>query len=191
MSAGAACARPAEETTATETAAETPRLPDGVTLVDEYDGADNGFSIPYKKYRLDNGLTVLLHEDHSDPMVHVDVTYHVGSAREEPGRSGFAHLFEHLMFMGTRRVPGSGFDDIMEAEGGANNASTGTDRTNYFSWGPVELLPTLLWLDADRRAGRLDGQIEEEMALEGARTRLARRREGDRSAPLGREREAR
>ena len=67
-------------------------------------GSDDGFSIPFAKYVLDNGLTVVLHEDHSDPMVHVDVTYHVGSAREEAGRSGFAHFFEHMMFEGSENV---------------------------------------------------------------------------------------
>ncbi len=67
-----------------------------------------------------------------------------------PRRSGFAHLFEHLMFMGTERVPGGEFDQIMEAGGGSNNATTSEDRTNYFSYGPANQLPTLLWLDADR-----------------------------------------
>lgn len=103
-----------------------------------------------EKYKLDNGLTVILHEDHSLPVASINLWYRVGSKDEPPRRSGFAHLFEHLMFMGTRRVPGSGFDDVMEAAGGANNATTSTDRTNYFSSGPARLLPTLLWLDADR-----------------------------------------
>jgi len=104
----------------------------------------------YEKYKLDNGMTVILHEDHSLPVVAVNTWYKVGAREEPPGRSGFAHLFEHLMFMGTERVPGSDFDVIMETGGGANNASTSLDRTNYFSSGPSSLLPTLLWLDADR-----------------------------------------
>ena len=103
-----------------------------------------------EKYTLPNGLTVILHEDHSLPIATINLWYYVGAKEEPPRRSGFAHLFEHLMFMGTNRVPGSGFDDIMEAGGGSNNASTSLDRTNYFSSGPAELLPTLLYLDADR-----------------------------------------
>jgi len=106
--------------------------------------------VAYEKFVLENGMTVILHEDHSLPQATVNIWYHVGSKDEAAGRSGFAHLFEHLMFMGTDRVPGSGFDDVMEAGGGHNNASTSTDRTNYFEIGPVELLPTLLWLEADR-----------------------------------------
>jgi len=106
--------------------------------------------IAYEKYQLDNGLTVILHEDHSLPMACINTWFFVGGKDEPAGRSGFAHLFEHLMFMGTERVPGNGFDTIMEAGGGSNNASTGWDRTNYYSFGPSSLLPTLLWLDADR-----------------------------------------
>ncbi len=106
--------------------------------------------VKVEKYQLPNGMTVILHEDHSLPMVAINTWYYVGSKDEPAGRSGFAHLFEHLMFMGTRRVPGGDFDTIMESGGGANNASTSEDRTNYFSFGPSSLLPTLLWLDADR-----------------------------------------
>jgi predicted Zn-dependent peptidase len=95
-------------------------------------------------------MTVILHEDRSLPRASINTWYRVGARNEPAGRSGFAHLFEHLMFMGTQRVPGNGFDVLMETGGGANNASTSLDRTNYFSWGPSELLPTLLWLDADR-----------------------------------------
>jgi predicted Zn-dependent peptidase len=106
--------------------------------------------VKYEKYTLDNGLIVILHEDHTLPIVTVNLWYRVGAKEEPPGRSGFAHLFEHLMFMGTERVKGNDFDIIMESGGGANNASTSLDRTNYYSNGPASLLPTLLWLDADR-----------------------------------------
>lgn len=106
--------------------------------------------ITYQKFTLPNGMTVILHEDHSLPQVVINTWFRVGSKDEPRGRSGFAHLFEHLMFMGTERVPGSEFDNLMEAGGGSNNASTTEDRTNYFSEGPASLLPTLLWLDADR-----------------------------------------
>ncbi|GJQ30567.1 MAG: peptidase M16 [Phycisphaerae bacterium] len=107
-------------------------------------------SVTFEKYQLDNGLTVILHQDRSLPVVAVNTWYRVGSKDEPPGRSGFAHLFEHLMFMGTERVPGNQFDVLMETGGGSNNATTSFDRTNYFSTGPASLLPTLLWLDADR-----------------------------------------
>ncbi|MBC7834450.1 MAG: insulinase family protein [Phycisphaerales bacterium] len=106
--------------------------------------------LKHEKYELPNGMTVILHEDHTLPVAAVNIWYRVGSKDEPKGRTGFAHLFEHLMFMGTRRVPGNEFDVIMETGGGANNATTSSDRTNYFSSGPASLLPTLLWLDADR-----------------------------------------
>ncbi len=122
--------------------------------------------VPYELYTLPNGMTVILHEDHTLPQVTVNTWFYVGSKDDPPGRSGFAHLFEHLMFMGTVRVPGSGYDDMMEAGGGANNASTGSDRTNYLIWGPSSLLPTLLWLDADRLDGLGEAMTEEKVDLQ-------------------------
>src|SRR5215510_12103317 len=109
-----------------------------------------GQDVKFEKYQLDNGMKVILHEDHALPIVTINTWYYVGAKEESAHRSGFAHLFEHLMFMGTDRVPDGQFDQIMESGGGANNASTAFDRTNYFSDGPSSLLPTLLWLDADR-----------------------------------------
>ncbi|CAN5622542.1 pitrilysin family protein [soil metagenome] len=107
-------------------------------------------NVKVEKYKLPNGMTVILNEDHSVPVATVNIWYRVGSKDEPDRRSGFAHLFEHLMFMGTPRVPNGEFDRIMEGEGGSNNASTAEDRTNFYSVGPSNLLPTLLWLDADR-----------------------------------------
>lgn len=107
-------------------------------------------ALAIERYVLPNGLTVILHEDHALPIAAVNIWYRVGSKDEVAGRSGFAHLFEHLMFMGTERVPQGRFDEIMEAGGGSNNATTSQDRTNYFESGPAEMLPTLLWLEADR-----------------------------------------
>lgn len=106
--------------------------------------------VKVEKFTLDNGMTVVLREDHTLPVATINLWYRVGAKEEPPRRSGFAHLFEHLMFMGTQRVPGNDFDKLMEAGGGSNNASTSLDRTNYFSSGPRDLLPALLWLDADR-----------------------------------------
>ncbi len=106
--------------------------------------------IPFERFKLDNGLTVILSEDHTVPTVTVNVMVHVGARFEIPKRTGFAHLFEHLMFMGTDRAPTGKFDEWMEAEGGSNNAWTSEDRTDYFDVGPAHTLPLLLWLEADR-----------------------------------------
>ncbi|HXX66605.1 MAG TPA: pitrilysin family protein [Polyangiaceae bacterium] len=107
-------------------------------------------SIPFAKTTLPNGLVVIFSEDHSVPQVAVNVTYKVGSRFERPGRTGFAHLFEHLMFMGTKRAPTKAFDAWMEAAGGRNNAWTAEDRTDYFDIAPPTALHLLLWLEADR-----------------------------------------
>jgi zinc protease len=107
-------------------------------------------NISYRKYRLPNGLTVILHEDHSLPIVAVNLWYRVGSKDEKPGRTGFAHLFEHLMFTGSKNVPGNAIDVIMESAGGSNNADTENDRTSYYDIAPAALLETLLWIEADR-----------------------------------------
>lgn len=106
--------------------------------------------IPFTKFALSNGLTVILHEDRTLPLVAVNTLVKVGSRFEEKGRTGFAHLFEHLMFMGTARAPTKMFDAWMEAEGGSNNAWTSEDRTDYYDVGPAHALPLLLWLEADR-----------------------------------------
>lgn len=112
-------------------------------------------SIPYETFTLDNGLTFIVHQDHAVPVIAVDVWYHVGSGYEEPGRSGFAHLFEHLMFEGSRNVPEGDFDNWLEAAGAVNNGSTNTDRTNYFEILPSNALELALWLEADRMGGLL------------------------------------
>jgi predicted Zn-dependent peptidase len=101
---------------------------------------------------LDNGLTVIVSEDHTIPGIAVEVLYQVGSKDEEPGRTGFAHLYEHLMFMGARYAPYPKFDTIMEAAGGTNNAATSSDYPWYHETGPSNLLETFLWLEADRMA---------------------------------------
>lgn len=111
---------------------------------------DQKIKVPYEKYVLPNGMKVILHVDKTLPVATINTWFYVGSKDEPERRSGFAHLFEHLMFMGTNRVPTGQFDQIMEQAGGQNNASTAEDRTNYYSFGPSNLLPTLLWLDADR-----------------------------------------
>jgi zinc protease len=107
-----------------------------------------------EKTTLPNGLEVILHEDHSTPIVVVNTWYKVGSGDEKPGRTGFAHLFEHIMFMGSENVPVGQFDKWLEAAGANNNGSTTEDRTNYYESAPSNALPLALWLDADRM-GRL------------------------------------
>lgn len=147
-----------------ETAA--PALPEGFTLVEEFAGDDSGISIPYAKYRLDNGLTVILHEDHSDPLVHVDVTYHVGSNREEVGRSGFAHFFEHMMFQGSKNVGDEEHFKIVSDAGGTLNGTTNSDRTNYFQTLPINQLEIALWLEADRMGLLLEAVTQEKFEVQ-------------------------
>lgn len=125
-------------------------------LVEEVKGEEGKLIIPYTKYELENGLTVIMHEDHSDPIVHVNVTYHVGSARETPGKSGFAHFFEHMMFQGSDHVEDDEHFKIVQRAGGQMNGTTNRDRTNYFETLPANYLETALWLEADRMGFLLD-----------------------------------
>ena len=116
----------------------------------------NEIVIPFEKYVLPNGLTVIVAEDHSDPVVHVDVTYHVGSAREEIGKSGFAHFFEHMMFQGSDHVADKEHFKMVTEAGGTLNGSTNLDRTNYYETVPSNQLEKMLWLESDRMGFLLD-----------------------------------
>jgi zinc protease len=120
-------------------------------------------SVPYERMVLPNGLTVILHRDPSTPMVAVNVWYHVGSGRESPGRTGFAHLFEHIMFEGSGNVPEGAFDEWLEAAGGFNNGSTTTDRTNYYEMVPKSALELALFLESDRMGYLLDAMSPEKV----------------------------
>ena len=148
-------------------AAATPALPDGITLIEAAERRpDDEVFIPYRKFLLDNGLTVVLHEDASDPLVHVDVTYHVGSAREEVGKSGFAHFFEHMMFQGSTNVGDDEHFRIVSESGGRLNGTTNNDRTNYFQTAPANQLEKLLWLEADRMGFLLDAVTQEKFEVQ-------------------------
>ncbi len=109
-------------------------------------------SVPYTRFTLANGLNVILHEDHTTPSVSVNIWYNVGSSREKPGRTGFAHLFEHIMFMGSLQAPEGKFDEWLEAAGGDNNASTSEDATDYYENCPANALALPLFLESDRMA---------------------------------------
>ncbi|WP_288129746.1 pitrilysin family protein [Microbulbifer sp.] len=152
---------PAEKAASADT-----RLPDGITLVETFDGDGAEIAIPYSKYKLANGLTVVLHEDKSDPLAHVDVTYHVGSNREDPGRSGFAHFFEHMMFQGSVNVGDEQHFKIIQEAGGTLNGTTNTDRTNYYETVPANQLETVLWLESDRMGVFLDAVTEEKFEVQ-------------------------
>ena len=130
--------------------------PTETVLIEKVEKVGDEIVIPYEKYKLPNGLTLIIHEDHSDPIAHVDVTYHVGSAREEINRSGFAHFFEHMMFQGSDNVADEEhFKSISEA-GGTMNGTTNSDRTNYFQTVPSNQLELAIWLEADRMGFLLD-----------------------------------
>jgi zinc protease len=113
--------------------------------------------IDFEKYTLPNGLDVILSEDHRLPLVAVNLWYHVGPANEAAGRTGFAHLFEHMMFQGSKHVPGDKHFRTVEGAGGSNiNGTTDFDRTNYFETLPANQLELGLWLESDRMGYLLD-----------------------------------
>jgi len=135
-------------------------------LVERVEPAAGKIVIPYTKYVLPNGLTLIVHEDHSDPIVHVDVTYHVGSAREEIGKSGFAHFFEHMMFQGSDNVGDDQHFKIVTQSGGRLNGSTNRDRTNYYETAPDNQLEKILWLEADRMGFFLDAVTQRKFEVQ-------------------------
>jgi zinc protease len=145
--------------------------------------------LEFEKFTLPNGLQVILHADRKLPIVHVNEWFHVGSKNEKPGRTGFAHLFEHMMFQGSKNVPGEYFTHVERLganvrEGGVNG-TTNQDRTNYFATVPSANLETLLWLESDRLATLLDVTSQEK--LDNQRDVVKNeRREGLENQPYGR-----
>lgn len=140
--------------------------------------------VPTTEFTLDNGLHVILHQDRSVPVVAVNLWYHVGSANEKPGRTGFAHLFEHLMFEGSKHVPEGAFDRLLEGAGGTNNGSTNQDRTNYIDDVPSNALELALYLESDRMGFLLGAMTPEK--VDGQRDVVKNeRRQSYENAPYG------
>ena len=123
--------------------------------------ADGGLNVPFFKTTLENGLQVVIHEDHSDPVVAVYISYHVGSGREQLGRSGFAHLFEHMLFQGSQHVGDDQHFKFVSEAGGNLNGTTNRDRTLYYETLPANQLELALWLEADRMGFLLPAVTQE------------------------------
>ncbi len=135
-------------------------------------------------YELDNGLTVVLARDTSVPVVAVNLWYHVGSGNEEPGRTGFAHLFEHMMFQGSENIGDDGHFRLIEEAGGNLNGSTSSDRTNYFQVVPSNFLEQVLWQEADRMGFLLPAMTQEKLDNQRSVVQNERRQNYD-NAPYG------
>ena len=142
-----------------------------------------GVSIPFTRFVLDNGLTVIVHEDHKAPIVAVNIWYHVGSKNEQLGRTGFAHLFEHLMFEGSSHHDRGYFAPLQEA-GGALNGSTNADRTNYWEVVPTGALERVLWMESDRMGFLLPALTPEEFETQ-RKVVLNERRQNYENRPYG------
>ena len=145
-------------------------------------------SIPFEKYTLNNGLTVVLSEDHTTPTVAVEVIYHVGSKNELVGHTGFAHMFEHVMFTGSGHVPYGTHDKFTEGVGGSNNGQTYFDWTRYWETNPSNYLETALWLEADRMGFLLDSLDDKKFRAQRDIVKNERRQSYD-NQPYGRDRE--
>lgn len=126
------------------------------TLVEKVEAKEGKVTIPYERWKLPNGLTILLSEDHSDPVVNVMVTYKVGSNRESLGKSGFAHFFEHMMFQGSKHVADEEHFKMVSTAGGTMNGFTQRDKTVYYETLPSNYLEMALWLESDRMGFLLD-----------------------------------
>lgn len=135
-------------------------------LIEKVTKKGNELVIPYEKYQLTNGLILIIHEDHSDPIVNISVLYHVGSAREQEGRSGFAHFFEHMMFEGSEHIAAGEHHKIIDEVGGELNGITTRDVTEYFDLVPSNQLETVLWLESDRMGFFSDSITEQKFKIQ-------------------------
>jgi zinc protease len=140
--------------------------------------------VSYEKYVMPNGLQVILHTDNSDPMISYAIMYHVGSSREIPGKTGFAHLFEHLLFGGSENVPTGTFDKVIEGVGGNNNGFTSRDITAYFEMFPKNALEKILWLESDRMGFFINSVTQRAMAIQ-QNVVQNEKRQGEDNAPYG------
>src|ERR1051326_8636868 len=140
----------------------------GTKFIERIPKTPGKVGIPYKKWKLANGLTIVIHEDHSDPIVYFDVTYHVGSNREQVGRSGFAHFFEHMMFQGSDHVADEEHFKTVSEAGWTLNGSTNFDRTNYFETVPSNYLERMFWLESDRMGFLLDAVTQQKFEVQRA-----------------------
>src|SRR4051812_8778984 len=145
----------------------------------------DNIAIPYKQFVLDNGLRLIVHEDHKAPIAAINVWYHVGSKNEKPGKSGFAHLFEHLMFNGSEHFNNDYFKALESIGATDLNGTTNSDRTNYFQNVPVAALDQVLWLESDRM-GHLLGVIDQARLDEQRGVVQNEKRQGE-NQPYGRE----
>ena len=146
--------------------------------------SEDKLSIGYEKYSMPNGLQVILHTDHSDPMISYTIMYHVGSSRETPGKTGFAHLFEHLLFGGSENVPTGKFDKVIEGAGGMNNGFTTRDVTTYFELFPKNALEKVLWLESDRMGFFINSVTQRLMAIQ-QNVVQNEKRQGEDNSPYG------
>jgi zinc protease len=157
--------------------------PNQPQLIERVTAQPGELKIPYEKWKLPNGLVVIVNEDHSDPIVHVEITYHVGSARETPGKSGFAHFFEHMMFQGSEHVKDEEHFKIVEGAGGQMNGNTDRDRTTYFETVPKNYLEMALWLEADRMGFLLDSVTQKKFEVQ--RATVKNEKDQDENRPYG------
>lgn len=141
-------------------------------------------NISFEKYVMPNGLQVILHTDHSDPMISYAIMYHVGSSREIPGKTGFAHLFEHLLFGGSENVPNGTFDKIIEGVGGTNNGFTTRDITTYYEMFPKNALEKVLWLESDRMGFFINSITQHTLAVQ-QNVVSNEKRQGEDNSPYG------
>jgi zinc protease len=146
--------------------------------------SEDKLNIAFEKYTMPNGLQVILHSDHSDPMISYTIMYHVGSSREIPGKTGFAHLFEHLLFGGSENVPTGTFDRIVEGVGGNNNGFTSNDVTTYFEMFPKNALEKILWLESDRMGFFINSVSKRTMAIQ-QNVVQNEKRQGEDNSPYG------
>ena len=153
------------------------------TLIEKVDPQPGSLVIPYSKYLLSNGLTLIVSEDHSDPVAHINVTYHVGSARETPGKSGFAHFFEHMLFQGSKHIADEEHFKIIKEYGGDVNGNTTRDRTVYIETFPSNFTETALWMEADRMGFFLEGFTQKK--FENQRATVKNEKDERYDAPYG------